>query len=185
MCRVRHQFCGLMDSPTFQLIFHWYTFERNLRDLQWMAKRREKYPIAVANRVSAGKEQWKYSISRGAPCSFAFLVGESIELISDTSSRQQFFATKSKSSRSRLVASLFDGLESRVRRSRNSDFRRVATNKVGERFRLIDYAREWQIVNWKHFDRKPFAKLDLLLRTLQILFHQHQLSGDLGRRWPC
>lgn len=26
---------------------------------------------------------------------------------------------------------------------------------------------------------KPFAKLDLLLRALQILFHQHQLSGDL------
>jgi hypothetical protein len=26
---------------------------------------------------------------------------------------------------------------------------------------------------------KPFAKLDLLLGTLQILLHQYQLSGDL------
>lgn len=32
----------------------------------------------------------------------------------------------------------------------------------------------------KHNNNKPFAKLDLLLGALQILFHQHQLSGNLS-----
>lgn len=81
-----------------------------------------------------------------------------------------------------LLALAFSRSASPIRRDFRSESRtRIGSNWHDRRWQLIDYSRNWQIISRQASKTAdlPFAKLDLLLGALQILFHQHQLSGNL------
>lgn len=140
------------------------------------------------NRIaSIKKEHWKYLISSCGDL-FAFLVS----LNSISAAKRRKIMSDSSLDKSRFVSSIV--WASKVAcRDRLIQIVRLSSkpHKLRRSAILINWLfKEWQFVNRSRTNEnenvsinqhnKPFAKLDLLLRALQILFHQHQLSGNLS-----